>query len=765
MSQPPENQQQYGSVLTILGENAEQNGKLKNKQIQFTHMAIGDANDTYVQPDRKQTVLVNELARIPVNSVDVSQPTPDSVPMLKVEAILPDDVNDLVIREFAAVATFDGNSYFHAVGTCARIYVPPPVNNGNVSVPVSLEMTFIITSVEPIVVIDPNVVTASREWVHGEIKKSSESDSGGVQLVRTQDDLNGSIIDNESILYLTDINVKYRMSPPPPKNAVVKSFDLDSGKLSYLGDIVDSHLYPLNQCPSYKNIYVDIFPYLGNLSLALDHVEEGDVLLLGSKTYNIVGKHHFDTASPSDGGNWTGNKVKNVKILGSRMPKLSSDGSRFIEGTGTIVQGSLINYADGFECYNVGIDVGDYVVDTLSNGTHLEGFVAGTHKWDSSWDDHIRGGYIKDVHFGNIKILMKKPVSGDFSTYKHNCLVEYIDGGSHGYVEVIGGFHGFVMKSRNITANGVVKISKCSSNSFYFKSDRYTQCFGYKNGVIVIGDPNNVDDISPPLLFTTANGVEIRNLDFEVQAYNVSAIISEATCSAQIKNVVIKSLIVDRTLEDAVVVPFYAEDWVIGTHLISKPGKSGIKVVNGSINCHIGDGHVVDAHDHGYELTGIASHGDLRASNCGGYGVFNKDGSARVNPAKVTAVNCTLGAISSLYKVPNVTFLNDWSDKKEAGEDFALRILGSSISVVGRLGGNADGKPNAGEILTVPTGYRPKGNRRWVCAGWGADGFFPALVEYHEGSGVLYCKDFNLVQGDSAATGIDLTGVDWIIDN
>ncbi|HDI3289783.1 TPA: phage tail protein [Vibrio cholerae] len=169
MTQPLESQQQYGSILTILGENAEQNGKLQNKQITFTHMAIGDANDQYVQPNRKQTSLINELARIPINSVDVLQPTPDSVPMLKVEAILPDDVNDLIIREFAAVATFDGNSYFHAVGTCARIYVPAPINNGNVSTPVTLEMIFVITSADPIVEIDPNVVTASRAWVNQQI--------------------------------------------------------------------------------------------------------------------------------------------------------------------------------------------------------------------------------------------------------------------------------------------------------------------------------------------------------------------------------------------------------------------------------------------------------------------------------------------------------------------------------------------------------------------------------------------------------------------
>ncbi|EGR4300703.1 hypothetical protein DDN64_04020 [Vibrio cholerae] len=160
----PESEQQYGSILTVLGENAEQNGKLLNKQIEFTHIAFGDANDTYVQPDRKAQGLVNELHRIPVNSVDVLQATPDSVPILKVEAILPDDVNDVVIREFAAVATFNGQSYFHAIGNCARVYVPRPINNGNVSNPVTLEMTFVITSAEPIVEIDPNVVTASREW-------------------------------------------------------------------------------------------------------------------------------------------------------------------------------------------------------------------------------------------------------------------------------------------------------------------------------------------------------------------------------------------------------------------------------------------------------------------------------------------------------------------------------------------------------------------------------------------------------------------------
>ncbi|MCJ0817966.1 phage tail protein [Vibrio vulnificus] len=170
----PESEQQYGSILTVLGESAEQNGKMLKKPVEFTHIAFGDANDTYVQPDRKAQSLVNELYRIPVNSVDVLQPTPDSVPILKVEALIPDDIHDIVIREFAAVATFNGQSYFHAVGNCARVYVPNPVNNGQLNNPVSLEMTFVITSAEPIVEMDPNVITASRNYVNTQVSKSDE---------------------------------------------------------------------------------------------------------------------------------------------------------------------------------------------------------------------------------------------------------------------------------------------------------------------------------------------------------------------------------------------------------------------------------------------------------------------------------------------------------------------------------------------------------------------------------------------------------------
>ncbi|HDZ9497801.1 TPA: phage tail protein [Vibrio cholerae] len=230
----PESEQQYGSILTVLGENAEQNGKLLNKQIVFTHIAFGDANDTYVQPDRKAQGLVNELHRIPVNSVDVLQATPDSVPILKVEAILPDDVNDVVIREFAAVATFNGQSYFHAIGNCARVYVPRPINNGNVSNPVTLEMTFVITSAEPIVEIDPNVVTASREYVNAVALKRQESTTSKQLSVSSKGPFTNPIKDHQYLWIDNHILASFNVQPPNP--SLIKSINLDDGVVTLIDD-------------------------------------------------------------------------------------------------------------------------------------------------------------------------------------------------------------------------------------------------------------------------------------------------------------------------------------------------------------------------------------------------------------------------------------------------------------------------------------------------------------------------------------------------
>ncbi|ENI4485135.1 phage tail protein [Vibrio fluvialis] len=168
----PESALNYGSILTFAGENAEINGKLNSKPINFTHIAIGDANDVYVQPSRTQTALVHELARIPITGMEKITPSkPDAVPQLKVWAKIPDDIVDIAVREFAAVATFDGSSYLHAVGNTVRIPILSGSNNGGEVNDIYIEMTFAVTSLDPIVMIDPTIVTATRKFVKDEDAK------------------------------------------------------------------------------------------------------------------------------------------------------------------------------------------------------------------------------------------------------------------------------------------------------------------------------------------------------------------------------------------------------------------------------------------------------------------------------------------------------------------------------------------------------------------------------------------------------------------
>lgn len=162
----PESALNYGSILTLLGENAEVNGKLNNKSITFTHIAIGDGNDQYVQPSRTQTTLVNEITRIPVTGMEKIEPSEEGgIPQLKVWAKIPENVVDVAVREFAAIAVYDGNSYLHAVGNSVRIPILSGVNNGGEVNDIYIEMTFAVTSLDPIIMIDPTIVTATRKYV------------------------------------------------------------------------------------------------------------------------------------------------------------------------------------------------------------------------------------------------------------------------------------------------------------------------------------------------------------------------------------------------------------------------------------------------------------------------------------------------------------------------------------------------------------------------------------------------------------------------
>ncbi|HFQ4944510.1 TPA: phage tail protein [Vibrio vulnificus] len=171
----PESEQTFGSTLTISGENVEVNAKLNKKPYEFAYIAIGDAHDEYVQPSRTQTGLVNEVARLPVSSVEIIQPSDEHAPpQLQITAVVPNDFPDMAVREFAAISVYDGNQYYHAIGNCPRIPILSAITQGGEGYDYVIQMTFVVTSVDQIVMVDPHIVTASRQFVLNQFKAHVE---------------------------------------------------------------------------------------------------------------------------------------------------------------------------------------------------------------------------------------------------------------------------------------------------------------------------------------------------------------------------------------------------------------------------------------------------------------------------------------------------------------------------------------------------------------------------------------------------------------
>lgn len=498
-----------------------------------------------------------------------------------------------------------------------------------------------------------------------------------------------------------------------------------------------------------KIIIVDDNPYNGDLGAALDSAQPGDVLLLGVDDYDICGKFRLDTV-PFPGGSWSGIETDSITIIGSGMPMMAVDKSRYVSGSGTVVQGALINFADGFRCYNLGVDVGPWVVDNLNGGVWMEGFIPGTHKLNTSWDDFVSGGYIKDVHFGDIKVLMKDPLVGNVSTFKHSILIEYIDGGSHGYLESVGGFYGVVIKSRNIIPNGQIVSYTHDSASVYFKSDQYTQCYHYRGGQIAIGNALTAQP-SPPVLFTAESGIDVGDITFSVSAYNVTSAVKEQASSGggRIKDVFITSVDIRRTTQYSVQVPANADNWMVGEHNIIDGDGNGITVASGSTKCHIADGKVNQMASDGYNLSGGCTHGVLRASNCGGYGV-NTDGLAYVNPDRIIATDCALGAFRTMRE-QSFTLLNSWVSLPSP-EQFQIFDDGSSLHFSGRVGGT----PTVDTALVLPPGKRPKKTQRYACVGYNGTVQIAVAVEVRSDGSVVV--DRSAISG-ATPRGVDLSPV------
>lgn len=148
----------YFSLPTETGEAKMANALALGIPLKFTHMAVGDGNGVLPVPDRKQTALVREQRRAPINTLTRDPKNPGQI---IVEQVLPANVGGWWVREIGI--------YDQAGDLCAVANCPPsfkPLLSEGAGKDQIIRVVLMVTSTAAVELkIDPAVVLATRKHV------------------------------------------------------------------------------------------------------------------------------------------------------------------------------------------------------------------------------------------------------------------------------------------------------------------------------------------------------------------------------------------------------------------------------------------------------------------------------------------------------------------------------------------------------------------------------------------------------------------------
>ena len=155
---------QFKAILTDIGAAKQANADALGIPWTFEQMGVGDANNTDPLPDAKQTRLINEKRRAPLNQL---KPDPENPGVIVAEQVIPADVGGFWIRE---IGLYDLDGDLVAVANCAPTFKPLLAQgSGRTQI---IRMVLSVSSLANIVLkIDPSVVLANLEYVDQSINK------------------------------------------------------------------------------------------------------------------------------------------------------------------------------------------------------------------------------------------------------------------------------------------------------------------------------------------------------------------------------------------------------------------------------------------------------------------------------------------------------------------------------------------------------------------------------------------------------------------
>ncbi|EBZ5454821.1 phage tail protein [Salmonella enterica subsp. enterica serovar Corvallis] len=410
-----------------------------------------------------------------------------------------------------------------------------------------------------------------------------------------------------------------------------------------------------------KFVVVDNEPYNGDLKAALSEAEAGTVFWLGKKTYNITGLYGTGR-----------NTVENISIVGTGMPQLSDDKTRFIDGTGTVIQGAVKNQARGFKTYNLGIDVGAYVSQNVyTTETYEDALV------------HYGVGSNANIEIDNVKTLSSVNVASKPGT--HSILLEQLSGVTLGYVECIGGFHGLTIKCQNLQG-GIAHCYGQYGDAFIFKSDSGGACASNYMERIAVGLYDNAGwpDVTMGGIYDAHDDVTIDRIGIgELIVQNASwGLIPSDANTGFITNVSIGRYSAFNVYGNyySLTIDNKCVGWTIGEHRISN-ASGGIRVHPDSVEINIGTGSSKGNTKSGYALGGNSlTHGKLFANENGEAGVDYLGGLGLDASLINGYINGTV-LISGYPGVKDGNPLNGWADTGA----FDMILTGKTVQVTGSL--------------------------------------------------------------------------------
>lgn len=174
----------FKSVVTTLGQTRIAAAIESGKDINISHMAVGDGNGSPTEPSVEQTALVHETYRLLLNSIKVDNKNPN---WIVAEAIIPASVGGFWMRE---MGLFSDQGELIAVSNMADSY-KPTLEEGSGRTQ-TLRMVITVTDTEAVSLsIDDTLIIATEEYVNNLLAEHEASrrhpdgtltDKGFVQL-------------------------------------------------------------------------------------------------------------------------------------------------------------------------------------------------------------------------------------------------------------------------------------------------------------------------------------------------------------------------------------------------------------------------------------------------------------------------------------------------------------------------------------------------------------------------------------------------------